>query len=135
MTDFGFDITKVVVDESKIMALSIVANTNVEEREDGKYGLTTNFSASPTRADNGSVFLDLSVEVLSNGAPTYDVQIKTRTMFLFPEGSNEESENEYLRTIGASRAFDYARNYIKMVTVFGPWDDLSLPGIPAMSSN
>ena len=130
MADMNFDVTKVTIDASKIMELTITANENVEERADGKYTLTTNYNASPIRSDDGDVFLDLLLEINSDGAPTYDVKIKTRTCFFFPKGSDEDSQNEYLRTIGTVRAFDYARSYLQMITSFGAWGEFKLPGIP-----
>lgn len=130
MADINFDITKVTLDASKIMEFSVIANEKVEENEDGKYSLTTNFNASPIRSDNGNVFLDLLIEINSNGAPTYDVRIRTRTGFFFPKESDENSQNEYLRTIGTQRAFDFARSYLQMIASFGVWGDFKLPGIP-----
>lgn len=130
MADINFDIVKVTIDASKIMELSIVANEEVEERDDGKYSLTTNFNVSPARSDDGSVFLDLLIEINSDGAPTYNTKIRTRTGFYFPKGSDEDSQNEYLRTIGTARAFDFARSYLQMITSFGAWGEFKLPGIP-----
>lgn len=132
MAGIDFNVAEVSIDASKIMELSIVANEKVEAREDGKYSLTTNFNSAPVRSVDGGVFLDLLIEIGSDGAPTYNTKIRTRTGFVFPEGSGEEAQNEYLRTIGTARAFDFARSYLQMITSFGAWGEFKLPGLPIL---
>lgn len=75
----------VIIDDSKIIELSIIANMTPDENESGTYDLQANYDARPIRSSKGDNFLDLSVEIASNGAPTYDIKIVTRTMFVFPK--------------------------------------------------
>ena len=125
-----FNPTEVTIGASKIIELSVIANTTPEDSKDGKYNLQANYEAKPIILDNGNVFLDLNLTIESSGAPTYDVNIVTRTMFMFPDGVSDKTINSYLESEGTVRAFDFARTYIKTITAFGIWDGLELPGIP-----
>ena len=129
MAEMNFDFEQVTIDESKIIELSIAANEDIQKQDDGKYSLTANYNIAPIRSSDSLVILELSVEISSNGAPTYDVKVKTRTGFSFPKGSDEDSQYEYLKTIGAARAFDFIRSYVKMVTSFGLWGTFDIPGL------
>lgn len=120
---------KVVIDDCKIIEVSVAANMKPQENEAGSYELQVNYGAKPVKKENGSVFLDLSVEVASNGAPTYDIRLVTRTKFVFPEGTEDRWIEAYLREEGTVRAFDFARTYIKSITSFGVWDSLEIPNI------
>lgn len=130
MIDFKFDVTDVTVDESKIIDLSVNANMEYEESSKRQYSIVSNFNAAPIRTEDGKVFLDLKIDFDCKDAPSYNVSIKTRTGFTFPDGADVDSQDDYLRTIGLSRAFDYARSYIKLITSFGIWESMDLPGIP-----
>ena len=121
----------VIIDDSKIIELSIIANMTPDENESGTYDLQANYYASSSKGDN---FLDLSVEIASNGAPTYDIKIVTRTMFVFPKETRDELIDAYLRTEGAVRALDFVRTYVRSATAAGVWGSFDLPGIPLQTT-
>lgn len=124
----------VIIDDSKIIELSIIANMTPDENESGTYDLQANYDARPIRSSKGDNFLDLSVEIASNEAPTYDIKIVTRTMFVFPKETRDELIDAYLRTEGAVRALDFVRAYVRSATAAGVWGSFDLPGIPLQTT-
>lgn len=122
------DPNKVILNDSKIMELSYEANTNVEERADGKYSIEVNYSYKSIKTADGKSFIDFYIEYGDGGAPTYRLKMKTRTMFEFPENTDDEDKETYLQSLGAIRSYDLARAYIKSVTSFGAYGSMEVPG-------
>lgn len=125
-----FDQDDVVIDDSKILEFSMSANLGADLDDDGSK-VEVSYTSSPVKTDGNRVYLDLSVSVKSLDAPTYDVSMRTRTMFVFPEGVDGDARDEYLRASGTSRAFDFARVYIRTATSSGVYGPLDIPYIPA----
>lgn len=121
------EIKDVLIDDSQILECSIVANSAPIKREDDQYDLTVNYYANISRIGEREAFLDLTIEVDSGDAPTYDVEIVTRTKFIFSDKVAEKEKDAYLRNEGVHRAFDFAKIYIKTITSLGVWDALVLP--------
>lgn len=69
----------------------------------------------------------LSVSFDGNGTPYYKGNVEVRAKFSFPEGSESDFADEYLKTIGSSRAYDFARTFIESATSFGAYGCLELP--------
>lgn len=131
MQEIIIDPTKVVVEYSKIIELSIRSNMEALGEPDGKsYDLDASYSASTLHSDEGDVFLDFTLNIGNNNAPTYDTTIVTRTKFAFLQDVSTKAQDIYLFSIGLSRAMDYAKTYIKAITAFGMHGSFEIPGVP-----
>lgn len=128
MAESALDPTKVALEGSRITRLSYEVNREIEEKEDGKYNIEVKYSYKALRADASKSFLDLQMEIGNAGAPTYSVEIETRTVFTFPDGTSDEDKDNYLLGIGAMRACDLARAFIKGVTAHGAYGVMDVPG-------
>ena len=122
------ELKDVLIDDSQILECSIVANLTPVRQEDDQYDLTVNYHANISHIGEREACLDLTIEVDGGDAPTYDVEIVTRTKFIFSDKATEKEKDAYLRNEGMYRAFDFAKTYIKTITSLGVWDALVLPG-------
>lgn len=131
MASISLQPSDVAIDDSKILECSISANLEPAQSENDQYDLQVSVSSNILHVDDDEAFLDMAIAVERGDAPTYDIELVTRTRFFFRRETSEDEKNDYLRAEGATRAYDFAKIYIKTLTSFGIWDAFVLPDLPA----
>lgn len=121
---------EVLFDDCKIMSLRIDAPTGrecdslVEEGE-----VAVGIKASPHWDSFPSVFVDATFSVHHQNARTYDIDLSTRSQFVFPEEASRDDADEYLRSYGVSKIYDSSRIYLKGITAGGVFGPIEIPGM------
>ncbi|CDD67533.1 unknown [Eggerthella sp. CAG:368] len=124
----------VYMDDSKVLEFSFASNIEAKNKEEKRHELIVNYKFLPQRNDKGDIVLDFVLDVDSNGAPTYDIHFKSRTIFIFLDDATEDQKDEYLKDEGALKVIDIARTYIKIATASGVYESFSIPAFSPRDS-
>lgn len=120
--------TPVIMEDCKVVNVEISSPSADDGRRDGNFSVSVKVQFTKTALGDGATnALSLSVSFDSTGAPYYRGSIDVRSKFVFPEGSSEELVDDYLKYVGSSRTYDFAKAFIESATVLGVYGPLELP--------
>lgn len=92
---------------------------------EGRLELKTNFRILSGEGGLRDLRCTLSVKALEG--VYYSIEMSAVASFEFPSSASDEDIEEYLKTVGSVRVYDFARNALESMTVAGIFGTASIP--------
>lgn len=123
------DLNRILISRCRLLELNLSAAEALEsESSEAEIELRNDFNV--IGAEGNSITVRYSLSMRPNEGAYYSANMVALAEFVFPEESEDQEKDVYLKTIGLLRMYDWSRAVLENASTAGILGPLSLPPNP-----